>query len=258
VLQLLILERRHAEGRRYLASALEQGHGCIRRRHRHGEWVELVEFFFSIGLRGRDLQRDRLNRRAHRRHRYAVAVLEILDGLDRRVAAVEQEWLRTQGGNAAYFLRGALGTRPQDKKAGNATRADVDIAGDQSLVDSGRPVEREPGDLYVVKAERLGVLFDELLVLHHIELQIAHRKLASETDFRGRGSALQCEHAGKRAHDYPAVHRFPPCRPYCCYGRLPTLCVGSGVGNGGIFALPAQGGKLSSPLLPRRMAFATS
>jgi hypothetical protein len=61
------------------------------------------------------------------------------------------------------------------------------IAGNQGLIDCRRAVEGEPRDLHVVEAKRLGMFLDELLMLHHIELEIAHRKLASEADLGRSG-----------------------------------------------------------------------
>ena len=49
-------------------------------------------------------------------------------------------------------------------------------------------------------AERSGVFLDELLMVHHVELQVAHRKLLCEPDFlvlRLRGDAEQAKHRGR-------------------------------------------------------------
>ena len=57
VLQLHVLERRHAERRGDLRAAFEQGDGGVGRRHRHGERVELFEFLGAKELGRFDLQK---------------------------------------------------------------------------------------------------------------------------------------------------------------------------------------------------------
>ncbi len=120
----------------------------------------------------------------HGRHRDAVLVGKVGDGFDRRIAGVEQERLRAQRRDAAHLLRRALRLCPQHEQARRAAGSDVDIAGDERVVHRRGAVERDPGYLDRGNAERACVLLDELLMLHHVELQIAHGILAREPDFR--------------------------------------------------------------------------
>ena len=90
LLELLELERRHAEHRVYAALAAEHRDGRIRRRHRYRQRIELAVVFVAIGRGRRHLQQHRLHRNLDRRHCDAVAVGEVLDGLDIRIGGVEQ------------------------------------------------------------------------------------------------------------------------------------------------------------------------
>jgi hypothetical protein len=92
--------------------------------------------------------------------------------------------LRAQCRYAAHFLRRSFGLRPKHQKARYAARSDVDISGQQRVVDRRRSIEQFPSHFHFGNAEQFGVLFDELLMLDHVELQIAHGILLGEADFR--------------------------------------------------------------------------
>ena len=59
------------------------------------------------------------------------------------------------------------------------------------------------------------MLLQQLVVLHHVELQVAHRELARDADFlRGGGGGKQrYQHSGKQdgdqsRHDVSSIHAF--------------------------------------------------
>ena len=49
-----------------------------------------------------------------------------------------------------------------------------------------------PHNLDLGNARRLGVLLEQLMLLHQVELQVAHRELAGETDLRHLSSRTGC------------------------------------------------------------------
>jgi len=85
--QRLVLERRVGEVPVQFGTAGQQRGGCIRVRHGQGVLVEAVVFLVAPLLGGGVLQEARLHRNTYRRHRNAVLVRKVGDGLHVRVAA---------------------------------------------------------------------------------------------------------------------------------------------------------------------------
>src|SRR5262249_48046324 len=83
-------------------------------------------------------------------------------------------------------------------------------------------VERIPRHVDVAEAERPRVLLDEFLILHDVELQVAHGELLGQTDFRrlrsGWNRKRRRQQAGKQQHSLHArvpstsipSHAIPP------------------------------------------------
>ena len=182
--QLLVLKRRHAEDAGDVARTAEQGHRCIRWRHANRDWVELGEVGPAPRLGRCHLQNDGLDRNLDGGQRDLVLMGEIRDAPDIGIARIEQDGLRGEGGNALDGVRRALRARPDRKQARHATRHDVDRSRQQGIVHGRRAVEGGPHHLHFRDARRLGVLLNEVLPLHQVELQIAHRELASEAYLR--------------------------------------------------------------------------
>ena len=146
--------------------------------------IELGVVGLAPLLGGRHLQHHRLQRDLDRGHRDLVLLGEVGDGLDVGIARVEQDRLRGEGGDALDGVGRALRARPDREQARHAARDDVDGARQQRVVHGGRAVEGGPHDLDLGDARRLGVLLEQLVLLHQVELQVAHRELAGEADLR--------------------------------------------------------------------------
>ena len=181
-LELQIGERRSREMRGDLAALGEQRDHGVGMRARDGQMVELAVLARAVGLLGRHLQNDRLGRGFHRRHRDAVGVGEILDRLDLGVLGHQRQRQGVVGGDAADIERGArLG--PQGEERRRAGRGDVEVSGDQAVVHRIAAGEAEPAHLDVAETRRLGVLLDQLAVVHQREGEIGQARLDRDAEF---------------------------------------------------------------------------
>ena len=72
---------------------------------------------------------------------------------------------------------------PEREEAGHADARHVDGARQHRVVDLVAAVDRLPHRLDGAQSRRRGVLLDQLLVLHDVELQVAHGELPGEPDF---------------------------------------------------------------------------
>ena len=102
--------------------------------------------------------------------------------LDVGIARIEQNRLRGERGDALDRIGRAVRARPDRQQAGHAAGNDVDRAGQQRIVHGGGAVEGGPHHLDLGNAERLGMLLEQLVLLHHIELQVAHGELPRKAD----------------------------------------------------------------------------
>src|SRR5206468_12983831 len=86
-----------------------------------------------------------------------------------------------------------------------------------------RTVEALPGDLEILQAAPGGVFLDQPVALHDVELQVAHRELLGQPDFRGAGyhrRTADCED-NHRAYDPRRSHRsLPRCFHFLLIRRL--------------------------------------
>ncbi len=93
-----------------------------------------------------------------------------------------------------------------------------------SLIAAG-PLNLSQDTLTSGMPSSLGVLLDELLMLHHVELQIANGKLLRQPDFghlglRLRGEADKRCRAGERAQGGHTIHVVSSHRPrFLAFGR---------------------------------------
>ena len=143
----------------------------------------------TMELRGGHLQQHGLQRHLDGGHRNTIRVLQIGNRLDVVRPGVEVDRLRGECRDAFHLVRRAFGSRPERDQAGRAARHDVDRIRNQRVVHRVRPVEDRPRDLDVLQPERGGVLLQELFVLHHVELQVAHGELARDANLLRGGSA---------------------------------------------------------------------
>ena len=186
--QLLLLERRVAKVGSDLGAALDDG-GCrLGVGNGNLQLVELVELRLAPQLGRRLLQDARLHRHAHGRQRNAVFVAEIGNGFDGRVVAHQQIGKVAQRCHAFDVLL-ALGTVPQREQRAHAGTGNVDLAGQQRIVD-----HRAAGELQKlhldIHAPALAVLFDQLLLLRHVQQQVDDAELLGNAQlaFLGMGA----------------------------------------------------------------------
>ena len=158
----------------------------------------------------------------------AVGILQVGERLDVFGPRVEIDRLRGQRRNAFHLVRGAPGAGPQRDKAGRAARHDVDRVRNQRIVHRVRTVEDRPRDLHVLQAERGGVFFEELVVLHDVELQVTHGELARDADFLRGGRFERCGQNAGHNEEAADLHRVSslvfPARPR--ESGDPVLCSG--------------------------------
>jgi hypothetical protein len=154
----------------------------------------LVEFLVAPQLGRGELQHARLHRHADGGQRDAVLVGEVGDGLHVRVVAHQVVRKVAERGHALHVLP-ALGAVPQREQRAHAGAGDLDVAGQQRVVDRRAARELDPLDLGV-DARRLGVLLDELLLLRHVEQQVDDAELLGDADLP---FGVRREAAGKEA-----------------------------------------------------------
>ncbi len=184
--QLQIGKRRRAEMSRDLRTLGEKRRHRIGMRARDGEMVELVVLTDAPRLLGRHLEEDRLRRGPHRRDRNAVRVSEVLDGLDLRVLGDQRQRQRVVGGNAADIERAAR-PRPERQERRCAGRCDIEAAGNESVVHHVAAGKAVPRHLDVAQTRRLGVLLDQLAVVHQRERQVRQARLDRDAELAGFG-----------------------------------------------------------------------
>ena len=165
---------------------------------------------------GRDLQHDRLGRDLHRRHRDLVVGTDILQRLDVGVAADQRHRLRRGGDDA---LDAAAGAIPQQQQIAGAGVEDIDAAGQQRVGLRAAAAQIDPFGGDAGHAERGGVLFDQLLLLHDVRGHVENARLPRQRDLalllRQRGRARQrqpecCDSARTGAPHHVLHPRFPP------------------------------------------------
>ena len=99
-----------------------------------------------------------------------VFLSEVRNGLHRRVVADQVVGKVAQRSHAAHVLLAARAI-PQRQQRPNPGASNVDVAGQQRVVDGG--AARQLDELHLgVHPRGLGVLLDELLVLRHVQHQV--------------------------------------------------------------------------------------
>ena len=164
-------QRRHAVG--------------VRQRHRERIELELVagtERFFR-----RYLQHDRLRRYLDRRHRDLVLVGEVLDRLHGWIAHVEIQRI-SRHCRHAHDAHVALGFSPQRDQRRCANRAEGHGTCQKAVGDRRRTGQLGPVGLELREPQRLGVFFDQLVVLHPHQRQKAHPILLCDGHFAHFGA----------------------------------------------------------------------
>ena len=205
-------------------TAREQGRHRGRVLHRHRHVVELVEAFLPPLLRRRHLQHPGLDRHLHRGRRDLVVlgVQVVRERLHARVVGVELERHRGEVGHRAH-VQPAHGLVPDGEQRADAAGREVDVPGQQRLVDRGAAAEAMHGDRDIPEPRVLRARLDELLVDDDVHGQVEQTELLGESDlvrFRRDVDARAGEHgSGDRAGDISHFHGVSP--------------VGSAPGTGG-------------------------
>src|SRR5207253_2657885 len=107
---------------------------------------------------------------------------DVLDRLHLGIARDQLVGHVVQGPDAAHFHRRTGGLRPQCDERRHAARSEVEPAREQRVVHGARSAELRPGHLDVAQPRLLGVLLDELLVLHEHEREVARAVLLRAAD----------------------------------------------------------------------------
>lgn len=157
----------------------------------HRDVVEFLVIVVTEQLGGLDLQGTRLEAHTRSRHGDAVLVGEVLDGLHIGVVGQQVVGHRTQRGDGLDVLL-ALGAVPDGQHRRHACRHHIQRAGQQRFVHCRGAGDAVPVNLDV-QALLLAVLFDQFLIAHHVEDQVADTELLGDADlaFRLRTTAEQ-------------------------------------------------------------------
>src|SRR6185437_16177442 len=93
-------------------------------------------------------------------------------------------------------------TVPQHEEARGTGNHDIELAGKQSVVQQCRAAYGLIRDVEAIDSLLLRVFFEQLLLLHDIDLQVADAELAADPDFgrfAGRGAAKhECDEGADR------------------------------------------------------------
>jgi hypothetical protein len=132
--QFLFLERRVAEVAAEFRAARDDGGGRIRVRQGLRDLVEPGKLLVAPLFRHGHLQDARLHGDGHGGQGDAVLVREVRNGLHLGIVADQVVREIAQRGHAAHVLP-ALGAVPDGQQRPHACAGDIDIAGQQSVVD---------------------------------------------------------------------------------------------------------------------------
>ena len=170
----------------HLVAGVEHGGQRVGVAHLHlvGDQL-LVGLVVAVGLLQGDAERDRLDRLAHRRHGDAVVGRVVLDGLDVGVAGDE---LEGQAADADDGLHVAVGLAPQQQHVGDAAGDDVQAAREQRVVVGAAAHQRHPAGLEIGHARVLGVLLDELVMLHQDHRREQQPRLLADLELAHLGA----------------------------------------------------------------------
>src|SRR5262249_23696355 len=143
----------------------------------------------------RHLQQDRLHRYLYRRHSDTVVFAKILETFDVRVADIKRQRNGIKGIYALDIDR-SLGAVPDGHEAGNAKGHEINVVGKKCVVHHVGGTVRAPLDFYIAETGALGMLLDDLHVLHDHKLHVTETELlgsAQHTGFPSRpvGSAQE-------------------------------------------------------------------
>jgi hypothetical protein len=123
----------------------------------------------------------------------------------------------------------AVGLVPERYQVGEADRYEIDGAADNAVIELGGSTERDPIDRDVSGTQFVGVLLDQLPILHQHELHVDEPILLADVDFadfctRARGEKRT--HSQHRSEPTPHL-RLPGCPLSRDCGRLSNRSIDS-------------------------------
>jgi hypothetical protein len=127
--------------------------------------IELGVIALSPELLRCHMHHDGLGGHLQRRHRDAILLREILQGVDVGVARIEPEVVI---GESTQRLDGDAAPRPipDDRQRGYTLTGEVHVTGQHRIVDGRGPAELDPADLDIAHTGGGEMFFDQLQTLH--------------------------------------------------------------------------------------------
>ncbi|KAG1180762.1 hypothetical protein G6F35_016120 [Rhizopus arrhizus] len=172
----------------------------VRVRQRHRDLVQLVELRVAPQLGRRQLQHARLHRHAHGRHRDAVLVREVGNGL--HIGVIRDEVIRKVAQRChAFHVLLAVRAVPDRQQRSDARPRDIHSPRQQRIVHGRSTGQLGPLDRDI-HTFGLAVFFDQLLVARHVQQQVNDAVLFRDADAPfGQGGR------GRRQRQHPQNQR---------------------------------------------------
>ena len=199
-LEFEILKRRRREMAGDLAARQKRRH-AVGVREIDGQWVEFREICVAKFAGDRHLQHDCVYPRFRAGEGDFVLFAVIADGPDRRVACIQEKRHRRQRPDR-FHVEIAARARPQGEKGRHAAGRKVQAARQQCVVHDGACAQRLPRHRDVLQPLRLDMFFDELVLLHHHQREIADAETAGDFYFRDLGVCVRCRQRERAGDQY--------------------------------------------------------
>ena len=193
--KLALEEGRRGEVAGDPAASGKEGHRGIGVRHADRERVELLVVLRAEFLRGGHLQGDRLVGDLHRGDRDLVRRAEVADRFHLRPPHHQLVGDVSQRADGSYRAGRVAGLRPQQHERRHTARGEIQLAGEQGVVDRVDRADLRPLHFEALETELRRAALDEALVAHDHERQEGEAVLLGDADPGAFGShrAKGCE-----------------------------------------------------------------